>query len=191
MKHPVIAATKAIVLCCIVAGQVLASTDKTDLEADLEFTIRPSTTATRPADFSGSYLPLSDGGVIDFAGWMAQKYGLSDWVSDAALLDQATGRAALTVYGLSRVDPEDFVEDAYNFKPQLPGCGLVTRLLWGQSKCAPDWQAQADQLVGVGVAAPQMVGVMDFNPFTAITPVEMELGRLRFGAPNAVLSMVP
>lgn len=191
MKRHFLALGAVMALCTVGIGQGFASTDKAALEADLELTIRPSTPAGRPADFSGSYLPLSDGGVIDFAGWMAQKYGLSDWVSDAALLDQATGRAALTVYGLSRVEGEDYDEDAYNFKPQLPGCGLITRLLWGQSKCAPDWQSGAQQLVGAGVSAPQMVGVMDFNPFTAVTPVEMELGRLRFGAPNAVLSMVP
>lgn len=160
-------------------------------QAAMEMTIRPSGRVPETADFSGSYLPLSDGGVITFSGWMAQKYGLSDWMSDAALLDQATGRAALTVYGLDRVAPEDFVEDLYDFKPKLPGCGLVTKLLWGEGQCKPDWHASAPALVGSGVLAPQMAGVLDFNAFNARTPADQEFGRLRFGAPTPVLSMVP
>lgn len=178
--------------CAVVAVlsaplQSMASNDK----GDLELTIQPRGQASLAADFSGSYVPLSDGGVIDFSGWMAQKYGLSDWVSDAALLDQATGRTALTVYGLQRTAPEDFVEDAYDFRPQLPGCGLVTKLLWGKSKCEPNWQMVAQLHVGSGVLAPQMVGVINFNAFTALTPAQMELGTLQFGAPAASLSMVP
>lgn len=149
----------------------------------MEMTIRPLSGAPVTSDFLGSYLPLTDGGVITFSGWMAQKYGLSDWVSDAALLDQATGRTALTVYGLDRTAPEVFVEGLYDFKPKLPACGLVTKVLLGEGNCKPDWHASAPDLVGTGILAPQMAGVLDFSSFNALTPADRELGRFRFGAP--------
>jgi len=160
-------------------------------DTSLELTIRPLDSAQVPTDYFGSYVPLSDGGVIDFSSWMAQKYGLAGWLSDAALLDQATGRTALTVYGLDRVTPDAFDEDAYSFAPQLPGCGLLTKLLWGQTKCQPDWQENARQLVGNAVATPQMIGFLDFNQFNALTQADLEFGRVRLGAPAATLSLVP
>ncbi|MEM6681338.1 MAG: hypothetical protein AAF607_03760 [Pseudomonadota bacterium] len=158
---------------------------------DLELTIRPLESLSQPQDFFGSYVPLSDGSVIDFSSWMALKYGLSLWQSDAALLDQSTGRTALTVYGIARATPQEFDEDAYSFKPQLPGCGLLTKVLWGKSKCQPDWQLTVASRVGNGVIAPQMVGIVDFNPFNAVTPADAELGRIQLGPPPTVLSMVP
>jgi len=185
--------TLVAVMALSAAAPVLADTS---IDADagdkkLEMTIRPLERGQEARDFFGSYVPLSGGGVIDFSSWMALKYGLSEWLSDAALLDQSTGRTALTVYGLDRAKPEEFVEDAYSFKPRLPGCGLLTKVLWGKSKCQPDWQLTAASRVGTGVLAPQMVGVVDFNPFNAITPADAELGRIQLGPPPTVLSMVP
>lgn len=185
MLRPLVGFIIASVLC--LAGRVAAEVED---GPPLSITISPSSDARVLRSFDEGYVPLSDGAFIDFAGWMAHKYGLSGWRSRSVVLDQITGRTALTVYGLDRVLPSQVEPDRYTVPVKLPGCGGVSALLFGAgAACEANWQSSHRVATG-GVLTPQMVGFVDFNTFAAITPADQELGIVRLGAPPVILSLV-